>query len=201
MGDMPLDSMSRKLILASSSPRRRELLDSAGYEFCIVAPEVPERIHPDEVPEVQARRLALEKGRDVAGRAEPDACVLAADTLVVIGSEILGKPSGASEAEHMLRRLAGRTHRVLTGFAVIRCDDGLCEQGVVESQVRFREVTRAEARAYASSGEPLDKAGGYALQGEAARFVTAVEGSRRNVIGLPLEALAPVLERFGVVPR
>ena len=198
---MPADPSARKLILASSSPRRRQLLREAGYDFEVEPPSVDERFEEHEAPEQIARRLALEKGREVAGRVGPGACVLAADTLVVLGQEIFGKPADAREAEQMLLRLAGETHRVLTGFAVIRSDDGHTEQGVSVSHVRMREISPEHARAYAESGEPADKAGGYAVQGEAGRFVESIEGLRSNVIGLPLEDVAPLLERCGVVLR
>ncbi len=200
MGDIPADATTRELVLASSSPRRRELLRKAGYRFSVRAPEIEEHTHPAESPEDAARRLALEKGRAVADALGPGACILAADTMVVLGEEILGKPRDAEDAQRMLLRLARRTHRVVTGFALIRSDDGVCEQGVAVSRVRMGPVTPAEARAYAETGEPLDKAGGYAVQGGAARFVVEIDGSRDNVIGLPLEQIAPLLERMGVRP-
>ena len=198
---MAADPAARKLILASSSPRRHQLLREAGYEFEVEPPSVDERFAEHEAPEQIVRRLALEKARQVAERVGPGACVLAADTLVVLGGQIFGKPADTREAEQMLRRLAGQTHRVLTGFAVIRSDDGHAEQGVSVSHVRMRKISPEHARAYAESGEPVDKAGGYAVQGEAGRFVESIEGLRSNVIGLPLEDVAPLLERCGVAPR
>ena len=198
---MSSDAAAPLLVLASASPRRRWLLREAGYDFVVEPSRIEERFDQHEAPEQVARRLALEKGREVASRVGPGACVLAADTLVVLGGEIFGKPADAREAERMLLRLAGETHRVLTGFAVIRSDGGHVEAGVSVSHVRMCEIAPEQARAYAESGEPLDKAGGYAVQGEAGRFVESIEGLRSNVIGLSLEDVAPLLERCGVAPR
>ena len=194
-----------RLVLASSSPRRRALLERDGYRFSVHVPQVEEKLEPGEPAASAAKRLALEKARAVADRADRGACVLAADTLVVLDDEILGKPVDRDDACRMLLRLAGRTHEVVTGYALIQSDAaaeprGAAQQGVVRSRVRMRAISEAEARAYAETGEPLDKAGGYALQGEAGRFVEQVDGSRDNVIGLPLAEIAPLLERLGVKP-
>ncbi|MEX2208432.1 MAG: Maf family protein, partial [Myxococcota bacterium] len=129
-----------------------------------------------------------------------EACVLAADTLVVVDADVLGKPRDADEAAEMLLRIQGRTHRVLTGFALVVRALGVEEHGVVESEVRMHAVGRETARAYALSGEPLDKAGAYAAQGEGGRFVAEIRGSRTNVIGLPMEAVVPLLAKLGVEP-
>lgn len=196
-----MSEMPRELVLASTSPRRRDLLMEACYAFSVIPPEVPEIELPGESPEQHVLRLALEKGRAVAARLERRACVLAADTLVVLGPQLLGKPRDAREAQTMLLQLAGRTHRVLTGFALLTVggpDAPRVEQGLEESLVTMRSVTSEEARAYAATGEPLDKAGGYAVQGAGGDFVERIEGSRSNVIGLPLEAIQPRLERLGV---
>jgi septum formation protein len=190
----------RPLVLASTSPRRRDLLREAGFRFEIAAPAVDERELPGEPPEGTARRLALEKARAVATRVGRGACVLAADTIVVIDGQPLGKPRDEPEAVEMLLRLAGRTHRVLTGFALVVAELGLEDSGVVESLVRMHPVDRATAQKYAATGEPLDKAGAYAAQGEAGRFVAEITGSRANVIGLPVEELLPRLARVRVTP-
>ncbi len=198
---MPGDNTTR-LILASGSPRRTDLLRLAGFSFSVVVPTVEENALPGERPEACARRLAENKAEEVARSAPADHCVLAADTLVVVGEEVLGKPRDFDDAVEMLLRLAGRTHRVLTGFALHRRDGESWEKlgGLEESRVRIAAVSREQARAYAATGEPLDKAGAYALQGLAGRFVEAVEGSRSNVIGLPLERVVPMLARLGVRP-
>jgi septum formation protein len=204
MGEPPLPS-ERPFILASGSPRRRELLREACFEPRIVAPEVDETPRRAEPADALALRLALEKARAVAAGVSEPACVLAADTVVVIGDELLGKPQDAEDAARMLLRLAGRTHRVLTGFALVATGDDLpaalrVQHGVEESRVTMRPVSAAEAREYAATGEPLDKAGAYAAQGIGARFVESIAGSRSNVIGLPLERVVPLLERLGVRP-
>lgn len=190
--------VARPLILASGSPRRAELLREAGFEFVTIVPQVEERPEPDETPETLARRLALSKARAVAARAPARCCVLAADTLVVLGERILGKPSDPEDAIRMLRALSGRVHRVLTGYALLLDGGARSELGVEESSVRMREIDPREARRYAAGGEPLDKAGAYAVQGDGGRFVATIQGSRSNVIGLPLETLLPRLLRHGV---
>jgi len=190
----------RPLVLASTSPRRCELLRQAGYTFSTAAPDVDESALSGESPESLALRLALAKARAVLPRVSSDACVLAADTIVVIDGELLGKPRDEAEAVEMLLRLAGRTHRVLTGFALLVPALGFEESGVVESAVRMHAVDRATAERYARSGEPLDKAGAYAAQGEGGRFVADIHGSRANVIGLPVEALTPRLLELKVLP-
>jgi septum formation protein len=190
-------SETRRLILASSSPRRRNLLEEAGFRFDVEAPDVAEAPLPDEDPDACARRLALEKLEAVAPRAPADCCLLAADTVVALDGDSIGKPRDTEEAVEMLLRLSGRTHRVFTGFAVGARGQRV-HLGLEESRVRMRRFDREEARVYAETGEPLDKAGGYALQGVGGGLVEEIEGSRSNVIGLPLEAVVPVLDAFGV---
>ena len=176
------------LILASASPRRVRLLRQAGVEFEQVPARIDESALVDESPEAYVVRLAEEKARAVWRRGTR---ALGADTAVVIGSKVLGKPEGPSHARRMLRMLSGRTHRVLTGIALFDGDscDTLCE----ETQVRFRRLHDGEIDAYVASGDPLDKAGSYGIQGEAARFVESVSGSRSNVVGLPVETVVRVL--------
>ncbi|MBW2280260.1 MAG: septum formation inhibitor Maf [Deltaproteobacteria bacterium] len=193
-----MDEPRRVLILASTSPRRRELLAHAGLQFELEAPDVDESAQPGEAPEAMAERVARLKAETVAKRAGPGRVVLAADTVVVLGGDVLGKPRDVEEASAMLLRLAGHTHRVLTGYS-LRCGDEI-RAGVEQSRVRMRQVTPAEARAYAATGEPLDKAGAYAVQGRGGRFVESIDGSRSNVIGLPIEVLVPLLAGFGVRP-
>lgn len=184
-----------RLVLASSSPRRRLLLVAAGFSFDAVPADVEEAALPGEPPEVMVERLALQKARTAAG---PDRVVLAADTVVVLGGDVLGKPADVEDAVAMLLRLSGRTHRVLTGWAVVGPETA--ESGVAETRVRFRRFDEEEARAYAATGEPLDKAGAYGYQGAGRRLVDDVDGPRSNVIGLPLAAVVPALERAGVRP-
>ncbi|MEN8234015.1 MAG: Maf family protein [Actinomycetota bacterium] len=187
-----------RLILASSSPRRRLLLASAGFEFDVDVPSVNEEPRVDEDPNRMVARLAREKS--LAVPSEPGDVVLAADTTVVLDGAILGKPADEEEAVEMLLSIAARTHVVLTGWALSRAGS-IIEEGFESSLVSMRDVNRAEAEAYAASGEPLDKAGAYALQGEGSRFVTGVVGPRSNVIGLPLRTIVAALHRVGVEPR
>ena len=191
---------TRPLVLGSNSPRRRDLLTASGFAFEVAVPDIDERALPGEPAEAQARRLALAKARVVAARVSREVCVLAADTLVVVDADVLGKPRDVDEAVEMLLRIQGRAHRVLTGFALVVRALGVEDHGVVESLVRMHPVDRGAARAYAQSGEPLDKAGGYAAQGEGGRFVAEIRGSRTNVIGLPMETVVARLARVGVEP-
>lgn len=181
------------LVLASSSPRRALLLSSAGYSFDRVAPNVDETPRPDESPERAVVRLARAKATAMA---DTDAFCLGADTAVVIDGESLGKPADVADAVDMLLRLSGRTHVVVTGWALAHQGD-IVEDGFETTLITLREITPKEATAYANSGEPMDKAGAYALQGDGKRFVTGIAGPRSNVIGLPLQAVVPALERAG----
>jgi len=194
-----------RLVLASGSPRRRELLTLAGFAFEVDVSDLDETIHPDEGPEAATSRLALQKAEAVALRRSASASgpelVLAADTTVVIGERILGKPADRREAVEMLLSLAGRNHVVLTGWALlpVRMPGAAPECGLSRSTVRMREVSRAEAEAYAASGEPMDKAGAYAAQGEGRRFIGAIAGPLDNVIGLPMTPVVAALGRRGLV--
>ncbi len=194
---------SLPLILASGSPRRRELLARAGIAFEVVTPEVPEERGPGEAPAAFARRVAIAKADAVARRVggQPRRVVIGADTIVVIDDDVLGKPRDADEARSHLRRLAGRCHRVLTAVAVVDSATLEARAQVVESGVAMRDASDAEIAAYVASGEPLDKAGAYAAQGEGRRFVARIEGSETNVIGLPLDESLALLRDLGVVER
>ncbi|MEA2010603.1 MAG: nucleoside triphosphate pyrophosphatase [Actinomycetota bacterium] len=185
------------LILASSSPRRSLLLSVAGFEFTIQTPDVDERVVTGEDPDRMVVRLARAKA--LAASPEDESVVVGADTTVVLDGEILGKPRGEADATDMLLSLAGRTHLVLTGWALVR-EGVVLEDGFDSSLVSMHPVERPEAEDYARSGEPLDKAGGYALQGEGAGFVSGVAGSRSNVIGLPLQPIVAALRRAGIEP-
>ncbi|MEZ4216668.1 MAG: Maf family protein [Myxococcota bacterium] len=186
-----------RLVLASASPRRRELLARAGFAFEVEPADIPEERAPEEAPEAFARRLAREKVLAVAARA-PGAVVLGADTIVVLGGDVLGKPRDPEHAVALLSRLVGRAHVVVTAVAV--CAGGVAREVAVASEVRMRDATRDEIRAYVATGEPLDKAGAYGLQGEGRRFVVAVAGSETNVIGLPVAETVALLRAAGVAP-
>ena len=188
------------LILASGSPRRRDLLSRLKVPFATVPAEIAERVRPGETPRELAERLAREKAEAVAAQIgkTPRRVVLGSDTIVVIGDEVLGKPRDAEHAVTLLRKLVGRTHLVMTGVALVESDTGFTRSRVVESRVTLRKADEAELRDYVATGESLDKAGAYALQGAGRRFITAIEGSETNVIGLPLEETLGMLEDAGV---
>lgn len=182
-----------KLILASASPRRRELLGHLGISFEVSPADLDESQHAGEHAAAYVERLARSKA---AARATSDTLVLAADTSVVVDDEVLGKPGhDAALGAAMLRRLAGRTHEVMTGIALAGPTGVRSE--VVVSEVRFRSLTDAEIRWYVGTGEGSDKAGGYALQGKATAFITSVDGSPSNVIGLPLAETIALLRAAG----
>jgi septum formation protein len=196
--------LASALILASASPRRRDLLCRLKIPFTSVPADIAETPRPGEAPRALAERLAREKAQAVAARIgkRPRSVVLGSDTIVVIGEEVLGKPRDPEHALTLLRKLCGRTHRVMTGIAVVESDTGRARSRVVESRVTLREAPEAELRDYVATGESLDKAGAYALQGAGRRFVAAVEGSESNVIGLPLEETVAMLQDAGMeIPK
>ena len=191
-----------RLILASASPRRAELLRAAGFEFDVVAVEVDEMLRGGELPAAYVRRLAGEKSATAVAKVAADlkvrttdfAIILGADTTVVVDSEILGKPVDADEAAAMLRRLSGRRHEVLTGVSLRR---GAYEVGRVEtSAVHFAPLTAGDIAWYIASQEWRDKAGGYAIQGLASRFIPRIEGSYSNVVGLPVACVHELIAGF-----
>jgi septum formation protein len=192
--------MGARLILASASPRRRELLERAGVSCEVRPAAVDESARPGEAPIELAERLARSKALAVArGLAGGDrSWVLGADTIVVIDGEVLGKPVDAEHAVSLLRRLVGREHRVLTGVALVASDSLEVRALSVESRVAMRPADESELRAYVAGGEPLDKAGAYAVQGEGRRFVARIAGSESNVIGLPLEETLALLREAGI---
>lgn len=186
---------SRPLVLASASPRRRALLEGAGLRFEVLPADIPERAVPGETPETLARRLAREKALAVARRvgATPPRWVLGADTVVVVDERVLGKPRDTEDAVALLGQLVGRAHRVVTGFAIACSETLVVRDGSVESSVFMRGAPEAELRRYVATGEPLDKAGAYAAQGEGRRFIERIQGSETNVIGLPVEETLALL--------
>jgi len=188
-------SSAPKLVLASASPRRRQLLAQAGLEFEVVESGVDESRAEGEAGPDFALRMACEKALAVSVR-RPDALVLGADTVVEIDGEILGKPHDRADARRMLQKLSGQVHRVFTGFALAR-GGRIVESDAIVSGVRFRELSAAEIEQYIASNEPYDKAGGYAIQGDAGDFIAAVEGSIANVMGLPIDEVLTALRRHG----
>jgi septum formation protein len=192
--------VAASLLLASNSPRRVELLTTAGFEFEIISPEVDERFDVDLTLRELTILNAVRKGMSVA-RSHPDKIVLAADTLVVSGGEIIGKPRDRDHAANILRRLGGRTHEVCS--AVFICHLAAARSTVfhVISRVRFRRLTDAKIDNYFSKVNPLDKAGAYAAQGRGAEIIEKIDGSYTNVVGLPMEQTGDALAQFGIRPR
>lgn len=183
-----------RLILASRSPRRAELLSRLGLEFEILPPEIDESYLGDEMPATHAERLAREKAIAVA-RHHPDALVIGSDTIVIIDDDVLGKPGDAAEAVHMLRRLADREHQVYTAVAVVH---GTRVHSAVEAvRVRFRPLDDVECEEYVATGEPLDKAGAYGIQGFGSALVEAIDGDYFAVMGLPVVRTLELLRKHG----
>lgn len=176
----------RRIVLASASPRRKELLREVFPDFEVQVSDVDEDALLTDDPIASAENLARAKALAVGG-SRTDCLVIGADTMVVIGNRILNKPESEAAAEAMLAMLSGKTHRVVTGICLTTGDRTITDHGI--THVTFRELSGAEIREYVATGEPMDKAGAYAIQGGAARFVTHIEGSLSNVIGLPLELL------------
>jgi len=184
-----------RLILASASPRRRDLLRNAGIDFEVRPSQIVEEMRPGELPEEFARRAAREKALQVAASVTPGLLVLGADTVVVIEGQALGKPSDPQDAKRMLRLLSGRTHQVHTGICLVRSPAEIAALKHETTLVTFRALDEEEIRQYVESGEPRDKAGGYAIQGLASRFVTRISGCYSNVVGLPVAALYEILKK------
>ena len=184
-----------RLILASASPRRRDLLRNAGIDFEVRPCQIVEEIQLDELPEEFARRAAREKALQVAASAPPGLLVLGADTVVVIDGQTLGKPSDPHDATRMLRLLSGRTHQVHTGICLVRAPTEIEALQHETTLVTFRELDEEEIRQYVESGEPWDKAGGYAIQGLASKFVTRISGCYSNVVGLPVALVYETLKK------
>ena len=185
-----------RFLLASTSPRRRELLRRAGFDFEVRPSHIGEEIRRGERPEEFARRAAREKAMHVAASSPPGSFVLGADTVVVIDGEMLGKPSDPEDATRMLRLLSGRTHQVHTGICLVRAPDEIEALKHETTLVTFRKLDEEEIRRYVESGEPLDKAGAYAVQGLASKFVTRISGCYSNVVGLPVALLYEILKPF-----
>ncbi len=180
-----------RLLLASASPRRADLLRAAGYEFDVVPADVDESVLPREGPEAYVRRVSEAKAAAVASKAQ-GRIVLAADTVVVVDGEILGKPVDAADAARMLRLLSGRGHEVLTGVTIV--GEGQILTNTATSAVELAHLSPAEIDWYVATGEPMDKAGAYAIQGLASRFVVRIEGSYSNVVGLPVALVSAMLK-------
>ncbi len=190
-------SSHNRIILASGSPRRRQLLAEAGLNFECAESGVEERRRPDECARDYALRMAREKASEVSRRV-PDAIVIGADTIVECGGEILEKPADADDARRMLAKLSGRAHLVVTAFAIFAAGR-MIESDAVESRVFFRPLSDAEIGDYIATGEPFDKAGAYGIQGIGGGFIERVDGPQDNVMGLPVRSVMAALARAGAV--
>lgn len=186
----------KPLYLASGSPRRRELLAQIGVPFAVVSAPIDETPLPGEGADAYVERLAVAKAQAGLAALQGPGVVLGADTAVVLDGRIMGKPDNREHALAMLRELGGKAHQVLTAVAV--CDGQRCESVRVSSTVHFRAIDAAQAERYWATGEPADKAGGYAIQGLGAVFVTGLQGSYSAVVGLPLCETAEILAEFGI---
>lgn len=185
-----------ELILASQSPRRRELLGGLGLPFRVLAPEIDERMDRALSPDQLVERISLEKAQAAQVLAGPEAIIIAADTVVTLDGAVLGKPRDEADAVRMLAALSGRRHHVYTGLTVLRGD--AADTGHEVAEVSFRALTSQEILDYVSTGEPLDKAGAYGIQGYGALLVEGIRGDYFNVVGLPLCRLGRMLAQFGV---
>ena len=188
-----------KLILASASPRRAEILAAAGVPFDVRVSQIDESRLAGESPEQMVERLARAKAEAISGTVDSDDTwiILGADTVVVVDQEILGKPGDAATARQMALKLRGREHLVITGFAVLRARDGKLRVGHETTRVWFSEMTDGEVDWYVATNEPLDKAGAYAIQGVAGRYIPRIEGCYFNVVGLPIERAWRALKELG----
>ena len=188
---------SLELILASASPRRRELLTRLAIPFTVIPANIDESPLPNELPRAYTMRVAHTKAQHIAQQF-PTAVVLGADSVVVLDQQILGKPRDLADARHMLTRLSGRQHHVLTGVAVIHQAQHFVRLDVVSTLVHFRPLSPSDIEPYLATGEPLDKAGAYAIQGAGGAFVASWDGCYTNVVGLPLQRTAILLRAAGL---
>ena len=196
-GRVATNTMNKPIILASSSPRRRELLRQVGLSFKTAPAHVDERVLAGERPETYAVRVASEKAH-AAAKKFSSGVIIAADTVVIVESEILGKPADPADAERMLGMLSGNMHRVITGLAVMDVGTGKMLTRTAITKVWFRSLSREEIASYVKGGEPLDKAGAYGIQGKGALLVERIDGCYFNVVGLPLVLLSDMLKEFEV---
>ena len=187
----------KTIILASASPRRKELLEKIGLKFEVDASGCEEEIDAGLDPNELVRQLAIKKAKSVAAR-HKNALIIAADTIGVMGDKILGKPHTKNEASKMLQAISGKSHLVITGFSILDTTTNKIVTGIVNTRVYIKKLTGQEIDAYVKTGEPLDKAGAYAIQGIGAVIVEKIEGDYYNVMGLPLHALTEALKEFGI---
>ena len=195
---MPSEHPVLRLILASASPRRRELLQQTSLRFRVIPSHTEETRRREETPETYVARIAAEKAHTVAKR-HPGFWVLAADTIVVLEGQVFGKPADLDNARQMLTALSGHPHQVMTAFVLLDPTGKTTAAEIVTSQVTFKELSESEVTAYLATGEPFDKAGAYAIQGKGRDFVAQVSGSHTNIIGLPMDEVTTALRAVGLL--
>lgn len=187
------------IVLASSSPRRRELLKKLGIDFRVIPPQIDETPFPDEPPYSYVLRTSTEKALSVSRSLSGNWIVIGADTTVTVDDEILGKPEDKEEARVILNKLSGREHTVITAFCIVRSKAEILHKQIVESKVRIKRLEPWEIEGYIKTGEPMDKAGAYGIQGIGAFMIEEIHGSYTNIVGLPLSQLIYVLTKLGVL--
>lgn len=190
--------MDKRIILASGSPRRKELLKSMGLDFEVIVSEVEENIENEPFSTELIQNLAEEKAADVASKINFPAIIIGSDTVVVINNKILGKPKDREDAFNMLKMLSGNTHQVISAIAVLDKETGKVLKDSVVSDVTFKQLSDEEINSYIATGEPMDKAGAYAIQGFAGMFVKSINGCYSNIVGISVFKLAELLKEFGV---
>jgi septum formation protein len=190
--------MKKKIILASQSPRRKQLLEQIGLEFYIIPSNFEENIEGEKFSPKLIETLAYQKALEVSQRNEVQALIIGADTVVILGKDLLGKPKDEEEARIMLQKLSNNTHKVVTAIAIIDKYENETLINHAESKVTFKKLSDREITDYIKTGEPMDKAGAYGIQAYGSIFVTKVEGCYNNIVGLPLNLLSEMLKSFGV---
>ncbi|MCY4389504.1 MAG: Maf family protein [Desulfurellaceae bacterium] len=196
---MPSEESPPRLILASASPRRRELLQQTSLRFRVIPSHMEETRRDKEPPETYVARIAAEKARAIAER-QPGFWILAADTIVALEGRVFGKPANLDNARQMLTTLSGHPHQVMTAFVLLDTAGNTTAAEVVTSQVTFKELSASEVTAYLATGEPFDKAGAYAFQGKGRDLIAQVSGSHSNIIGLPMDEVTAALRTVGLLP-
>lgn len=191
--------MNYRIVLASSSPRRRELLSTLGLGFDVIHPSSDETVLKNETPGDFALRVSAEKASSVSVSLGEEVAVIGADTIVVVDGEILGKPRDPEDASSMLRKLSGKEHHVYTAFSIVRPKNEILHSEIVDTRVRVKTLAASEIEGYIKTGEPMDKAGAYGIQGIGSFMVSGIEGSYSNVVGLPVEELLAALKKLGIV--
>ena len=195
--DVQKRNMNRKIILASSSPRRKQIMEQIGLDCIVEVSDYEEKLIPDVSVEEFVKTLSLGKAKSVA-KNHQDAIIIGADTTVFIDNQILGKPKTLAGASEMLHKLSGKTHSVFTGFTVIDTKNNIIITDFIETKIKFKDLSEEEISGYIESGEPMDKAGAYGVQGKGALLVEHIEGDYANITGLPIVKIVEILKTLGV---